>query len=258
MSPTKQPTADAADVAPSRLLRNSNYLWWLATDTSTAFGSALHSFSVPLLALYVTGSPAQAGIIAGIGQIGRVLATLPGGVVADRHNRRTLMVAGGAIGLAIAAALTAFQLAGLLGFWLLTVLNLLMSMRNGFFSSTSNAALKSVVHPRQVGPAMAANEGRDAVIALSGGPAGGVLMGFARALPFAATAAAHAVAIVAAMMIRADLHPGGRPAGYDGAGPDAVGQEGSGGGAVGAGAAAAARAVVGSLVGEAVAGIKLL
>ncbi|RAN73513.1 hypothetical protein B5P43_30535 [Bacillus sp. SRB_336] len=253
-----QQNTTGAEEAPARLLRNRNYLWWLATDTSTAFGAALHSFSVPLLALYVTGSPAQAGIIAGIGQVGRVLATLPGGVVADRHNRRTLMVAGGAIGLAVAAALTAFQLAGLLGFWLLTVLNLLMSMRNGFFSSTSNAALKSVVDPRQVGPAMAANEGRDAVIALSGGPAGGVLMGFARALPFAATAAAHAVAIVAAMMIRADLHPGGRPAGADGAGPDAVGREGSGGDAVGTGGAAAARAAVGSFVGEAVSGIRWL
>ncbi|PYI68769.1 MFS transporter [Arthrobacter livingstonensis] len=213
MSPTKQPTADAADVAPARLLRNPNYLWWLATDTSTAFGSALHSFSVPLLALYVTGSPAQAGIIAGIGQIGRVLATLPGGVVADRHNRRTLMVVGGVIGLFIGSALTALQLAGLLGFWLLTGLNLLMGMRNGFFSSTSNAALKSVVHAQQIGPAMAANEGRDAVIALSGGPAGGILMGFGRALPFAATAASHLLGIIAALMIRADLRPGERPSG---------------------------------------------
>lgn len=191
MTLSQQPVEDAAET-PTRLTGNPNYLWWLATDTSTAFGSALHSFSVPLLALYITGSPAQAGIIAAIGQVGRVLATLPGGVVADRHNRRTLMVVGGVIGLTIGSALTAFQLSGLLGFWLLTGLNLLMSMRNGFFSSTSNAALKSVVRADQIGPAMAANEGRDAVIALSGGPVGGILMGFGRALPFAATAASHA------------------------------------------------------------------
>lgn len=210
MTLSKQPVDDATQT-PTRLTGNPNYLWWLATDTSTAFGSALHSFSVPLLALYITGSPAQAGIVAAIGQVGRVLATLPGGVVADRHNRRTLMVLGGTIGLVIGSALTAFQLSGLLGFWLLTGLNLLMSMRNGFFSSTSNAALKSVVRSDQIGPAMAANEGRDAVIALSGGPVGGILMGFGRALPFAATAASHALGIVAALMIRSDLRPLDRP-----------------------------------------------
>jgi MFS family permease len=211
-------TTQQANAAPARLLANPDYRWWLATDTSTAFASALHSFAVPLLALYITGSPAQAGLVAGIGQLGRILATLPGGVVADRHNRRNLMVAGGAIGLALAAALTSLQFMGLLGFSLLSVLNLLMGMRNGFFSSTSNAALKSVVLPRQVGPAMAANEARDSVVSLAGGPLGGVLMSITRALPFAATAAGHAVGIVAALMIRTDLRPGaavGLPADAD-------------------------------------------
>ena len=196
-------------VAAPRLFTNRSYLWWLATDSSTAFGAAVHSFAVPLLALYVTGSPAQAGLVAAIGQLGRVLTTIPGGVIADRHNRRTLMVIGGVAGLLIGSALTAFQLAGLLGFWLLTALNLLMNLRNGLFGSVSNAALKQVVSAEQVGPAMAANQGRDAVIALAGGPVGGVLMSVGRAVPFAATALSHAIAIVAALMIRVDLTPGG-------------------------------------------------
>ena len=194
------------DTAP-RLLANPDYRRWLAADTSTALGSALHSFAVPLLVLYLTGSPAQAGIVAGIGQAGRVLATLPGGVVADRHNRRTLMIISGTIGLTIAMTLTLLQFTGSLTFWLLTVLNLLMSMRNGFFSSTSNAALTSVVDHRQMGQAMAANEARDSVVALSGGPLGGLLMGLGRAVPFAATSLAFLLSMVAALLIRADLRP---------------------------------------------------
>ena len=91
---------------PARLHRNHNYLWWLASDTGTAFGTALQSFAIPLLALYVTGSPAQAGIVAAIGQVGRVVAILPGGVLADRHDRRMLMLAGGALGLAILVAVS--------------------------------------------------------------------------------------------------------------------------------------------------------
>lgn len=258
MNLSKQPVDEDAQT-PTRLTGNPNYLWWLATDTSTAFGSALHSFSVPLLALYVTGSPAQAGIVAAIGQVGKVLATLPGGVVADRHNRRTLMVLGGVIGLAVASALTVFQLSGLLGFWLLTALNLLMSMRNGFFSSTSNAALKSVVRADQIGPAMAANEGRDAVIALSGGPVGGILMGFGRALPFAATAASHALGIVAALMIRTDLRPVDRPSRQAGteAGSDRGAVSGTGHHTEN-GATASNGGLLRSFTGEAVSGIKWL
>lgn len=235
----KRPTDRSA--TPPRLFSNRNYLWWLATDSSSAFGTALHSFSVPLLALYITGSPAQAGLIAGIGQLGRVLTTIPGGVIADRYNRRTLMVLGGVMGLVIGSALTAFQLSGLLGFWLLTALNLLMSMRAGLFGSASNAALKQVVNAEQVGPAMAANQGRDAVIALSGGPVGGVLMSLGRAVPFAATALSHAVAIAAAFMIRVDMSPADRAEQLATSGPPAT-----------------SKGPVGSFMEEAVLGIKWL
>lgn len=205
--PATQKTRSTKARPQPRLLANRNYLWWLTTDSATAFGTALHGFSVPLLALYITGDPAQAGLIAGLGHLGRVLATIPGGVVTDRNNRRTLMVVGGVLGLAIGTAMTALEVAGLLGFWLLAALNVLMSMRNGFFGSASNAALKQVVHENQVGAAMAANQGRDAVIALSGSPVGGVLLSLGRAVPFAATTLAHGVGVVAALMIRTDLLP---------------------------------------------------
>lgn len=196
--------------APS-LWRNADYLWWLSTDTSGAFGRALHNFAVPLLALYVTGSPVQAGLIAAIGQIGRVLTTLPGGVLADRHDRRRLILIGAASGASIAAALVAVQLAGLMGFWVLGSLNLLMNLRNGLFGATSNAALKSVVPPRGIGSAMAANEGRDAVVALSGGPLGGVLMVLGHAVPFMVTTVLEMISTLSVLRIRSDLRPIDKP-----------------------------------------------
>ncbi|GAA1355861.1 MFS transporter [Arthrobacter rhombi] len=209
-SPADASTPVAATVEsgrPPALWRNRDYRWWLATDTSTGLGRALHNFAVPLLALYVTGDPAQAGIIAAIGQVGRVVATLPGGVLADRHDRRRLILLGTATGVAVASALAAFQLAGLLGFWLLTVLNLLMNVRSGLFDGVPNAALKSVVEPRAVGSAMAANQGRDAVVSLAGGPVGGVLMVIGHAVPFAATAVLNLMGLFTVLRIRADLRP---------------------------------------------------
>lgn len=195
------------ETPPPRLWRNSTYLVWLTSDTSSTLGAALQSFAIPLLALFVTGSPAQAGIIAAIGQAGRILTTIPGGVLADRHDRRRLMIIGGLTGAVIGTALTGFQLAGMLGFWSLTGLHLLMCLRNGLFGSVSNAALKSVVDERSLGSALAANQGRDAVITLSGGPVGGLLFAISRAAPLAAISCAHLLAAISAWMIRADLRP---------------------------------------------------
>lgn len=192
---------------PPRLWRNGTYLVWLTSDTTSALGAALQSFAIPLLALYITGSPAQAGIIAAIGQVGRILATVPGGVIADRHDRRRLMIIGGAIGAALGSALTGFQLTGLLSFWSLTILHVLLCVRSGLFGSVSNAALKAVVDERNLGSALAANQGRDAVITLSGGPVGGVLLALSQAAPLAAISASHLIASISAWLIRADLRP---------------------------------------------------
>lgn len=67
--PTPPPDPVVGDESTPALWRNADYLWWLSNDTSGALGRALHNFAVPLLALYVTGSPVQAGLVAAIGQV---------------------------------------------------------------------------------------------------------------------------------------------------------------------------------------------
>ena len=75
-----------------RLWRNTRYLTWLVSDTSKGLAAALFAFAVPLLALIVTNDPAQAGIIGGAGMVARLLTTLAGGILADRHPRIALML----------------------------------------------------------------------------------------------------------------------------------------------------------------------
>lgn len=183
------------------LWRNRNYLLWLGSDTSSALGIALHSFAIPLLALIATNSPAQAGIIGAVGMLGRMLFTLPGGVLADRHNRRQLMLIGGASGTVIGLGLIAAAATGSLTFWVLLCLHLLMSVRNGLFGSASDAALKDLLPETQLGSALAANQGRDAVVSLAGGPLGGTLLALSQTLTMATIATIHAAAMLFAKFL---------------------------------------------------------
>ena len=207
------------------LWRDRQYLLWLGSDTGSAMGMALQSFTVPLVALVATGSPAQAGLIAALGQLVRVVCTLPGGVLADRRDRRKLMALGGTLGAVGGIGLCLAVVGGVLGFWTLLGLHLFLSARNGVFGSASDAALKDLVPESRLPSALAANQGRDAVISLAGGPLGGLLLSASQVLAFGAMATAHAVAALGARFIgspAAPPMPGSRtaraPAPSDGSG----------------------------------------
>ncbi|WP_460435778.1 MFS transporter, partial [Angustibacter speluncae] len=174
------PSATSPSGPPSarspRLLRQRDYLVWLAGDTSGALAASVYGFAVPLLTLVVTGEPALAGLVAAAGALGRVAGTLPGGVLADRHDRRRLMVVGGLLGAALTGLLAGALVTGVLDVWWLLAANAAVGLRTGLFGSASNAALPAVVPRDRLGAALSANQGRDAAIAMGGGPASGALL----------------------------------------------------------------------------------
>ena len=167
----------------------------------------MYGFAVPLVTLVVTGEPALAGLVAAAGALGRVAGTLPGGVLADRHDRRRLMVLGGLLGAGLTGLLVAAFLAGVLGTGWLLAANAAIGLRTGLFGSASNAALPAVVDKRRLGAALSANQGRDAGIAMGAGPASGALLAAGTVLPLVVSSVGHLVAAVSASRIRADLHP---------------------------------------------------
>lgn len=204
------PLASPPQTPPARsprLLRHRDYLVWLAGDTSGALAASVYGFAVPLLTLVVTGEPALAGLVAAAGALGRVAGTLPGGVLADRHDRRRLMVVGGLLGAALTGLLAGALLVGVLDVWWLLAANAAVGLRTGLFGSASNAALPAVVPRDRLGAALSANQGRDAAIAMGGGPASGALLAAGPVLPLLASAAGHLVAALSASRLRADLHP---------------------------------------------------
>ena len=185
-----------------RLWRNTRYLTWLVSDTSKGLAAALFAFAVPLLALIVTNDPAKAGIIGGAGMVARLLTTLVGGILADRHPRIALMLIGSLIGVALAGVFTAVALTGELAFPTLLLLNLALAARSGLFDVAGESAIKEIVPDEAMGRAQAANQGRDAALQLAGGPLGGLLLGVGGWLVGAVMTLCHLVAAITAWLLR--------------------------------------------------------
>jgi predicted MFS family arabinose efflux permease len=199
-------------IAPHRLWRNTRYVTWLVSDTSKGLAGALFAFAVPLLALILTNDPAQAGIIGAAGMAARLLTTLIGGILADRHPRIALMLIGSVAGIVLAGVFTALALSGTLTFPILLLLNILLAARSGLFDVAGESAIKEIVPDDAMGRAQAANQGRDAALQLAGGPLGGLLLGVGGWLVGAVMTLCHVVAAVTASMLRRGAAPASAPA----------------------------------------------
>lgn len=197
--------------APHSLVRNSRYIAWLISDTAKGLASALFGFAIPLIVLFVTNDPAQAGIIGAIGMAVRTLTTLLGGVLADRHRRIAMMVLGSAIGAVLAAGFMLLALGDALTFATLLAAEVLLAARTGLFDIAGESALKEIVPDDAMGRAQAANQGRNAVLELAGGPLGGILLAVGGWLIGAAMAVCHVVAMVTAWMLQRSAARGHTP-----------------------------------------------
>ena len=186
---------------PHRLWRNTRYLTWLVSDTSKGLAAALFGFAIPLLALIVTDDPAQAGIIGGAGMVARLLTTLAGGILADRHRRIALMLLGSLIGIVLAGGFTLLALGDALTFGSLLVIDVLLAARSGLFDVAGESAIKEIVPDEAMGRAQAANQGRDAALQLAGGPLGGLLLGVGGWLVGVVMTLCHAIAALTAWLL---------------------------------------------------------
>lgn len=85
--------SDTANITPAKSLwKNRNFLLLWSGQFVSWVGTEISGISLPLLVLALTGSPAQAGFIAGIRGVVYVVWAIPAGALIDRWDRRTVMV----------------------------------------------------------------------------------------------------------------------------------------------------------------------
>ncbi len=74
------------------LFENRNFTLLWVGDVLSEVGSQASSVAMPLLVLALTGSAAQAGIVGFARALAYPLSPLPAGVLADRFDRRRLLI----------------------------------------------------------------------------------------------------------------------------------------------------------------------
>jgi predicted MFS family arabinose efflux permease len=188
---------------PLRRNREFRLLW--SGQAISQLGSQISLVAYPLLALAVTGSPAKAGLVGFALNVPIAVLALPAGMVADRVNRKHLMVAtDGVRGLALASIAVAAA-TGEVPYPLIVLVAVIDGAGFVVTYVSERGAVRRLVPAAQLGEAVARNESRTFGAMLAGPPLGGLLFGLGRALPFLVDAISYAASAVSKLLIRTDL-----------------------------------------------------
>ena len=187
---------------PCPLRRNRDFLLLQAGQLFSQSGTQVASIAYPLLVLALTGSATQAGIVGFARLASGAVFALPAGLVADRWNRKGLMVASDVLRLVTMAALAAAIVSGEVTFWMISLAAFLEGMGASFFQASESGAMRSVVPADQLPAAINVVTGRRAAINVAGPPLGGALFGLARSLPFVVDALSYAFSTVFLLAMR--------------------------------------------------------
>ncbi len=187
------------------LWRNYDFLLLISGQSISTLGSGISTIAFPLLMLFVTGSPAQAGFATAIHVLPFLIFSLPAGALVDRWNRKHLMII---CDTGRALALGSIPLALWLGH--LSVIQLyLVSLIDGtlfvFFGIAQAACLPQVVAKEQLPGAAAANEASFYTATFLSPTLGGLLYQFQRALPFLADGISYAVSVISLLFIKVEF-----------------------------------------------------
>ena len=177
---------------------------WLG-ETVNQLGNRVSIFVFPLLAYALSGSVLVAAWVEAAHLLGTALALLPSGALADRLDRRLLMLVSSGSGAVLHTSLVVAGVLDALTVPHLAAVGFLTGVAAGVFGPAQTSAIRSVVSTDDLPTALSQNQARRHVAALLGGPLGGLLYSATRWLPFAFDAVTFAISCLTLTRIRTDL-----------------------------------------------------
>lgn len=184
------------------LRRNRDFVLLQLGQGLSTLGSTSTYVAYPLLVLALTHSPAKAGAVGFANVLPYALFALLAGVVADRVDRKRLMIAMDLVRAAAMASIVVTLAAGVLTFWQVAAVAFVEGSAFVFFNLAEVGALRSVVSKRQLPEAAAAEQSRYAAVTLAGPSLGGALFGLGRSFPFLGDAISYAGSIFTLLWMR--------------------------------------------------------
>jgi MFS family permease len=187
---------------PIPLWRNRDFLLLMSGQGVSSVGSQVSQLAFPLLALALTHSPAEAGLITALRGLPYALLGLPAGALTDRWNRKRVMIlcdTGRAI------ALASIPIAFLLGN-LSTIQLALVALIEGtlfvFFNVAEASALPHVVAKEQLATAVGQNELLYSSSLMLGPSIGGFLYSISTMIPFLGDSISYAISALSLLFVR--------------------------------------------------------
>ena len=185
------------------LRRNRDFVLLQTGQLLSNIGTRLTSIAYPLLVLGLTGSPAKAGFVLFARSLPHALFALPAGVVADRWNRKWIMIAADAVRVFAVGILVVVIALDSNSFGLISVIAFVEGVGAAFFIAAYPGATRSVVPTHQLPDAAAIGAARNATVQLAGSPLGGALYTIARGLPFVVDVISYAFSAISLLLMRA-------------------------------------------------------
>ena len=185
-----------------KLLHNRDYLLLVGGQVVSTLGSQFSLIAFPLLTLFITNSPAQAGLVGAVRLVPYFLLSLPAGALVDRWDRKRVMLL-----CDIGRALSLVSIPIAFAFWQVTLMQLiLVSLVEGtlfvFFDLAEVACLPQVVGREQIVDATNLHEMARNVAFLLGPALGGTLYALGKFLPFLSDAISYLASVLSLKWIR--------------------------------------------------------
>ena len=194
-----------------RLRENRDFRLLWGGEALSQLGSQASTVAFPLLVLALTGSAAKAGIVGLAKWLPLALAALPAGVLADRFDRKRLMIGSDAIRALLLGSVALTVALGSSSFELVAAVAFLDGCLFAVRYVCERGALAQVVPKDQVPSAVAQNEARTFAANIAGPPLGGLLFAAARALPFMADTVSYAASMASVALTRAQFQEPRQP-----------------------------------------------
>ena len=208
MSPSPVVAAEDLPAVAERqvpLWKNLQFQTLWVGQAASSLGAGVANVAYPLAILALTGSPGQAGLFAAVQTAGLAAGALPAGQLADRRDRRTIVVFAEAARALVTTVVAAGLIMGWLSLPVLIAAAALLGAGQAVTGAARNPLVRSVVPTSQLTAALTQDEVRQSGAALAGPPLAGALYAIralAHAAPFLFTAASFVLSALGAVAMK--------------------------------------------------------